>query len=265
MKLLMAATAFLTRAPLPARWNFDAQDIGRSTVFFPLVGAGLGACAAAMLWLLQSFSLVALSRGNTSRGLTPLVVAVILVAFMAWATGALHLDGLADMADGFGGGYTRADVLRIMRDHVIGAYGGVTLVLVLSLKIAAIAALIERGHALVPLILAPALARWASVPLGFFLPYARRDEAAVHKVEGGMGLAITDYVRVFEVAGATLIAAILTFALAGFSGFALWIAPLIVSVLNARFCLRRIGGITGDTMGANSEIVEACVLMLALL
>lgn len=265
MKLLMAATAFLTRAPLPARWNFSAQEIGRATVFFPLVGAGLGACAAAILWILQRFSLVDLPDDTVSRGLTPLVVAVILVAFWAWATGALHLDGLADMADGFGGGHTRADVLRIMRDHVIGAYGGVALVLVGVLKVAAIAALIERGHAWAPLILAPALARWASVALGFFLPYARREETETHKVAGGMGLAVTDYVRVFEIVGATIIAAILTYALAGFGGFALWIAPIIVSVLNARLCLRRIGGITGDTMGANSEVVEACVLVAALL
>ncbi len=263
MKRFFAALMFLTRAPLPAQWNFEAHDVGRGALCFPLVGALLGAVAASVLWVLQRFSLV--EKAGNAHGLPPLVVAIFLVSLSAWLTGALHLDGLADMADGFGGGQTRDDVLRIMRDHVIGAYGGVALILVLALKIAAISTLIERGNATAWLVLAPMLARWASVPLGFRLPYARRGELGTHKVPGGMGLAITDYVGKTELIGATFFAIVLTFALLHFAGFAAWIPTILISTTNARWCLRRIGGITGDTLGANTEIVEVAVLLCGLL
>jgi cobalamin synthase len=105
------------------------------------------------------------------------VVAVLIIAVSARLTGALHLDGLADMADGFGGGHTREDVLRIMRDHVIGAYGAVALILLILLKLAALSALINDDGDATYLIIAPVLGRWASTPLGHFLPYARREGA----------------------------------------------------------------------------------------
>lgn len=254
---------FLTRIPLPAHWKFEARDVGRGTMCFPLVGAGLGAVTAFALWVLQRLSL--LETTHHSHGFSPLIVAILLVALSAWMTGALHLDGLADMADGFGGGLTRDDVLRIMRDHVIGAYGGVALILVLALKIATITALIARGNAIPWLILAPTLSRWASVPLGFWLPYARRTESSTHKVPLGMGLAITDFVGKTELVGATIFAVCVTFLLPNFIGFAAWIPTILISLMNARFCRRRIGGITGDTLGANTEIVEVAVLLCALL
>jgi cobalamin synthase len=106
--------------------------------------------------------------------LPSLVVAVLIVAVNERLTGALHLDGLADMADGFGGGHTREDVLRIMRDHVIGSYGAVALILLVLLKVAALSTLINDDGDATYLILAPVLGRWASTPLGHFLPYARR-------------------------------------------------------------------------------------------
>src|SRR5262249_2883477 len=110
-------------------------DIGKATIWFPFVGALLGA--------IQVFAAAILVAH-----LPPLVAAVLVVALGALLTGALHLDGLADTADGFGGGRTRADVLRILRDHAVGAYGVVAVALVLALKIAVLAALVAstRGH-----------------------------------------------------------------------------------------------------------------------
>lgn len=243
MKRFFAAVAFLTRAPLPAGWHFDAADVGRSTMLFPIVGALLGAANAAALFAL-------------SPGLPPLVTAVLLVAVGAWLTGALHLDGLADMADGFGGGRTREDVLRIMRDHVIGAYGATALVLLIFLKAAALAVLIERDMAAPYLILAPALGRWATVPLGHFMPYARREG-------GGLGAAVTDHVGRTELAGATVLALALTVFTAGWHGALCWLAVVAVSFYNARLCERKIGGVTGDTLGANTEACEAVVFVVA--
>jgi cobalamin synthase len=157
------------------------------------------------------------------------------------------------MADGFGGGRTREDVLRIMRDHVIGAYGGVALILVILAKVAAISALVETGRADVYLLVAPALARWATVPTARLLPYARR--------EGGAGAAVTEHVGWTEVAGATAIAAAVS-ALAGWRGAACAGAVVVASALNARVCMRRIGGVTGDTLGANTEVCETIVLVV---
>src|SRR4051794_24074466 len=107
---------------------FDAADVGRATLAFPLVGAFIGLGAALL-----------------ARGLHTLpvaVTAVLVVAYGAAITGALHLDGLADSADGFGGGKSREDVLRIMKDHSIGAYGGTALILILAIKMACTASLL---------------------------------------------------------------------------------------------------------------------------
>lgn len=242
MKRLFAAIAFLTRAPLPAHWQFDAADVGRATPLFPLVGAGLGAVSAATLFALA--------------WLPPTLAAVLLVALAAWLTGALHMDGLADTADGFGGGRTREDALRIMRDHCIGTYGAVALILLIVVKVLAIGALIERDAALPYLILAPALGRWTTVALSFLLPYARRGE-------GGLGAAVTDHVGWAELSEATIIAGALTLFVAGRSGAWCWLVVLVVTAFNARLCRRKIGGVTGDTLGANTEACEAAVFVLA--
>ncbi len=116
-----AAIAFLTRLPAPSRMAFDAKDIGRSARWFPLIGLMIGGFLVAAL---QLFTLV----------FPPLVTAFLIAAIDALLTGALHLDGLADTADGFGGGRTREDVLRIMRDHAIGSYGAVALIFVIAIK-----------------------------------------------------------------------------------------------------------------------------------
>jgi adenosylcobinamide-GDP ribazoletransferase len=242
MRRFLAAVAFLTRIPVPARLAFGAKDVGRAALLFPLVGAMLGALSVGLRYIFFPT-------------LPAHLTGVLVVAAGALATGALHLDGLADMSDGFGGGRTREDVLRIMRDHAIGAYGAVALILVLFAKIAAIGALVETGRADAYLVVAPALARWATVPMARLLPYARR--------EGGTGAAVTEHVGWTEVVGATVIAGLVTWELAGWRGAACAGAVVAVCALNALLCLRRIGGVTGDTLGANAEVSETVVLLLA--
>jgi adenosylcobinamide-GDP ribazoletransferase len=230
VRRLLAAFAFLTRLPIPLA--FDDADVGRATLWFPAVGALLGLCAA----------------GIARTPLPPLVTAVLVVAFGALATGALHLDGLADSADGFGGGRTRDDVLRIMKDHAIGAYGAVALILILLLKIACIPQLDWRA-----LVLAPMLARWTSVPLCRLLPYARA---------AGTGKALYDHVGAVEIAGATLLAAGGAWWLGGMRAVVCGLGVIGASAIGALVCARRIGGITGDTLGANTEICEALVYVV---
>ena len=162
MKALLVATVFLTRLPLPVA--AEAADVGRAARWFPLVGAGLGVVAA-------------LAATGMARipSLPPVLGALLLVGAGAWATGAIHLDGLADTADGFGGGRTRDDILRIMRDPVIGSFGAITLLLVMGLKVGALTTLLERQTAVPVLVAAPTLSRWTIVALSAWLPYARPE------------------------------------------------------------------------------------------
>ena len=160
------ALRFLTRIPVPqardsARSEFldeveeeaaagDApllKPLGRTVRAFPLIGALLGIAAG------LAFAIA------TGLGLPVLVAGVIAIALLALATGALHEDGLADMADGFGGGHNAEKKLAIMRDSRIGAYGVITLVLVLAAKVGALADLEDIGVVMSSLICAAASVR----------------------------------------------------------------------------------------------------------
>ncbi len=250
MKRFVVAISFLTRIPIPPNLIFEAKDVGRATLVFPLVGALLG--------LIQVLFLKAFEFGGffPNSSLKVALAAILLVIVSAFLTGALHFDGLADMFDGFGGGHDKKNILRIMRDSVIGTYGATALFLLILLKVTAIAALIETGEAWKFLIVAPVFGRWATVPLGKFMSYARAS--------GGLGASVTDYVGWKELVGASVITAILTFALLDWrGGLVCWLIVILLTLFNARMCRRKIGGITGDTMGANTEICEASILLTA--
>lgn len=243
---------FLTRIPLRRSWDVAAVEVGRSAAFFPLVGGGIGAFQSLLLW---SALRLADHAGNifARRVFLPAsVLSVLITAVGVWITRALHLDGVADMADGFGGGRTREDVLRIMRDHLIGSFGTIAVVLVLAVKFTSITALIERGAALPYLILAPALARASVVVLGFRLPYARSGE-------GGLGGSL-QYIGPVELFLSSITALALLLLVGWRRGSICALVALLISLANARICMRRIGGVTGDTLGANSEICEALIL-----
>ena len=229
--------------------------MGRATLFFPLVGAGIGAAAVAVLKLLS----VHIDGGDLHFGapwLPAPLTALLVTAFSAWLTGAIHLDGLADTADGLGGGQTREDRLKIMRDLTLGSYGVVALIFLLAIKVTALSVLIASEAAVLFLILSPTLARWATVALGRFLPYAREPR-------GGLGMAVTEHVGWLELVGATVIAGGITLSVGGVVGAKCWIAVAALTLLMGRWFRRRIGGITGDTLGANTELSEALVLVVA--
>jgi len=250
MKRFIVAVSFLTRLPIPPNLIFEARDVGRAALAFPLVGALLGLTQVVFL---KAFEFGGF-RPNSS--LKAVLAAILLIIASAFLTGALHFDGLADMADGFGGGRDQESVLRIMRDSVIGTYGAAALILLIALKVTAFAVLIETGEAWKILIIAPVFGRWATVPLGKFMPYARAS--------GGLGASVTDYVGWTELIGASVITAIFTFALLDWrGGLMCWSVVIFLTYFNARICLKKIGGITGDTMGANTEICEAAVLLTA--
>jgi len=182
-------------------------------------------------------------------------MAVCLAALGIWLTGAIHVDGLADMADGFGGGTSRDDVLVIMRDPRVGSYGAIAITLLLLLKVTCISAVIDRRAAVAPLLAAPILGRWSMVALGRWLPYARSS--------GGLGAVVSSQEAHRGLAIATAIAALMTFAVAGWQGLHFALATIGVTLATRRLCQRRLGGFTGDTLGANAELSEAAVWLVA--
>lgn len=240
-----AAIAFLTGLPAGRNAAFDAKDVARSARWFPLVGGLLGGVSVAALWLL-------------SRVFPPLVTAVLIAAIDAALTGALHFDGLADTADGFGGGRTRADILRIMRDHAIGSYGAIALVLVIALKIATITTLAGSRHAITALLLAPVLGRWSAVILSSTESYARPPEDDSPKSVGSP----TRFVGRHELIIATVTAVTLAAAAGRWFGGAALLVVAVASVYWGWRCRQRIGGVTGDTLGAGVELSECLVLLL---
>jgi adenosylcobinamide-GDP ribazoletransferase len=175
---------------------------------------------------------------------------VLALAAGAVLTGVLHLDGLADTADALGA-HTRERALEIMRDHSIGAYGGVALVLDIGIKVAALAALADRGDVLRFAVCAAATARVAPVLLSAALPYARAS--------GGTGNALgaTGWARC---AVAVAVAAAICVWLDAAVALAAAAAVTVVVGIAAR---RWLGGITGDVLGAAAEVVEVVVLVTA--
>lgn len=238
------ALTFLTRLPA-GHLDCTAQEIGRSSRWFPLIGAFLGAVYAAVATLLPSV-------------FPPSVTAVLVVLIDALLTGAMHFDGLADTADGFGSGRTRDDVLRIMRDHAIGSYGACALMLAIALKVAAIGALVGTPMALPALLLAPALGRWSAVFSSALAAYARPATDDTPKSVGTPAR----FIGYGELALATAIMLPAALSFRPWRGAA--VALLSTAAIGAWtwHCRRKIGGVTGDTLGAGIELTECLVLAL---
>jgi len=248
MTALLAALGLLTRVPV--RRAFNESEVADATAFYPLVGAALGAGQAAVLWVAVVW-LPALDPAGSASRVPSMVLAVCVVALGVWITGAIHVDGLADTFDGFGGGRSRAEVLAIMRDPRVGAYGAVAIVVLLLVKVACLDALIERRAATMPLVVAPIAGRWAMAALGWWLPYARTD--------GGLGGVALGSGAGRGLALATASATVLLAALAGWHAVVFGTIAVGVTLVTGRASRRRIGGFTGDTLGATGELTEAAV------
>ncbi|MBZ5525466.1 MAG: adenosylcobinamide-GDP ribazoletransferase [Acidobacteriia bacterium] len=249
---LAAAVMFLTRIPVPWYRPDAPANLGRATVYFPIVGLGIGALQWGLLWGVIFVAEKVANYSGHSYTFPPLLLALLIVTMGVAITGAIHLDGLADMADGFGGGRTREDVLRIMRDHSIGTYGAIALILTLAVKVAGTYLLIERNAAFPYLLAAPLLARWAIVALAFLLPYARSEEGGLGTLMEGTGG--------FQLLASTLITLGVVLWIGRWRGGICMLVCILATAWNARISRRRIQGMTGDTLGANTEICEALVM-----
>ena len=233
------ALTFLTTIPWPRLGMAGPQELARSMFWFPWVGALLGAIYWGAWWALGKI-------------LPAPAAAALLVTLTALLTGGLHLDGLADTADGLGGGTSPAARLEIMKDSRLGAFGGVALMLALLLKFAFLLSWAEKGLGTGVLLLFPVISRWGMVLLAYISPYARR--------EGGLGEAMTVWLTPKVMAGATLSALVLAFPAWGIAGLVLMAGSGAVVWLMSLYFRKALGGVTGDVLGAANEVLEVLAL-----
>ena len=241
---LPLALTFLTKLPWPWRGPADETALARSMFWFPWVGAVLGLIYWGAWWGLH-------------RALPAPAAAALLLTLTVWVTGGLHLDGLADTADGLGGGRTPAEALAIMKDSRVGAFGVISLILGLVLKFSLFLSLAAQTSGAPSLLLFPVISRWSMVLLAYLSPYAR--------AEGGLGQAMTLGVSPRVLLGASLSAGGLSLLILGAPGLVLLAAAAALIWLGSLYFQRRLGGITGDILGAANEVVEITVLTGALM
>jgi adenosylcobinamide-GDP ribazoletransferase len=231
----LAAVSFLTRLRI-GRADVGPEDLARGVPFFPLVGALVGAATAGI--------------AIAARHPFPVPLAAILaVGFQVVVTGAFHLDGLADTADSYGAS-SRERALEIMRDAATGTFGTVAIVLDVALKSTAVALLLGSGDLLGPFVAASALGATA-VLIGSALPYA-----GVH----GTGSFAGD-VRARSAWATAALAALIAAAAIRIEALPAIGVAAGVGVLWAVHGRRRLGGYTGDTLGAAAELIQISVLL----
>ena len=235
---LLSAFALLSRLPLP-----DHKASGAASAWaWPLVGAVLGAMAAGV------------ASAALMLGVTPGVAAALVLATLALLTGGLHEDGLADTADGLFGGWTKQRRLEIMKDSRIGSYGMLALMLVTLARWSALTALLVFGGHWAALIATGTVSRAPMALMMALLPNARGE---------GLSHATGRPSQTVAWVGLTLALAI-SVGLGGWTGFALPGVALLAAVLVSISALRRIGGQTGDILGATQQLAEvACLALLS--
>jgi len=242
MRPFLIALQFLTRLPVRLDVDPDDKDVGRSLIYYPLVGLLIGALLAVFAWILNDAP--------------ALLSAALVLAAWVLITGGLHLDGLADSADAWAGGLGDRDkTLAIMKDPYCGPAGVVGIVLVLLVKFAALYALVEAGN-LTLLLLAPILGRTVLPLLFMTTPYVRRQ---------GLGSALAACLPRWPITWVIAVIVAAVFFLAGANGLWLMLTVILVVTLLRTMMMRRIGGMTGDVAGALVEITEATVLVSAVL
>jgi adenosylcobinamide-GDP ribazoletransferase len=239
---LKICAIFLTRLPLPHAEPIEQGTLARALWAAPLLGAAIGAVGGACYCFAHALHI------------PPIAAASIAIAAMMAVTGCLHEDGLADVADGFGGGSTREQKLSIMRDSRIGTYGVCVLVLSLVIRIGAVASLGSPEAVTMALACAGAAARGGLPAFMLMVPPARTDGMSAHAGAPPLASAITAILLgvagLFGVFGLTLGLVTLAALAAGFL-FLAWL------------CRRQINGQTGDVLGTLEQIGEVTVLLAA--
>jgi adenosylcobinamide-GDP ribazoletransferase len=234
IRLLLTAVQYFTRIRVPAWVGHAQEQLAGAVRYFPVVGLIVGASGAATIWL----------AAHVLPAPLPAILATVVTVLM---TGAIHEDGLADTCDGLGGGGTRERALEIMKDPRIGAFGAISLILMLLLKISALS-LMPVWTAMFALVAAHAFSRFCAVLVSFAGRY-------VGSAERSRAAPVVQRVKIGDV----MIAAVFglpALVLCGRGAIVAVVVALVLLSLLFRWCVQRIGGYTGDTLGAAQQLTE---------
>ncbi len=232
----LIALQFLTILPINITAKIGEKDFGKSLFYFPIVGALIGVILAVITFPLSFLP-------NMVRGVSILIISIIL-------TGGVHLDGFADTCDGFYGSRSREEILRIMRDSRAGVMGVIGVTCLLLLKFALIIS-IPRDFLWKSLILMATFSRWSQGLACLVSKYARSEGKAKFFIE---------YARIGDIVIGGLFTLALFLSMAKVKGVLLFALGLLCALLFIQYAKRKIDGMTGDTIGATSEIIEVSIL-----
>ena len=239
MRGFILAWEFLTIIPLSRNRDVRPEELARSMAYFPLVGLILGI-------------ILVISNIGLLKVLPASIVDAILIAELIILTRGLHIDGFVDTIDGLAGGKTKEDILNIMRDHRVGALGVVGVIMLIMIKYLSLNSVPAASKNLI-LIAMPMISRWLQAPFTNLFPYARQD---------GMGKAFTEGVRGRQVGIATIVTALFLIFIFKFNAILIMGLMAIVSYLIGLYFKKILGGITGDVIGAVSEVNEVMFILI---
>lgn len=247
LRYFFSALMFYTRLPCPPFKDYDPEDLNKATRYFPLIG-----------WIIGLISVCFYLAGTWLFGFYTGILFSLMVGVLA--TGAFHEDGLADAFDGFGGGWTKARILEIMKDSRIGTYGSVSLIFLFGLKFLALAELLSHTSEKLIIILLfvnyHALSRLTAISISFTTAYSRDD--ATSKVKP-----IATHHSLKEITGAFITGLLPLAALAACHiSYLIVIVPLsLLYYFSRRYFIHWIDGYTGDCLGAVEQIAECLCLL----
>ncbi len=243
--LFFNALVFFTRLPAPAGIEYSQKNSQLANRYLPLIGLLVGSGCA------LSFTITGYLFGSTIGILFAMVAGILL-------TGALHEDGLADCADGFGGGWEKPQVLAIMKDSQLGSYGCIALLLALGLKFLTLTTLTDI---ILILVLAHTMSRFSPLLLIYMDQYVRADDNSKART---MGRGISIGGLSFAALPVALILMITAACSDAFSALTIWLSviPAVLTALACRrYFLKRIGGYTGDCLGACQQLSELSIYL----
>lgn len=244
MRSFLSAISFLTIIPVPHRYAVERTNLSKTSIFFPVVGLLIGLFVSGIGYLLYH--------------IFPAQVATIfVVALLASASGALHLDGLADTCDGFLSARPRDKVLAIMRDSRVGTMGVVGIIFLVIIKWTSLAN-VSAGARWATIVLMPLTGRTALLVMMALLPYARSEGGLASAFLGHNGL------KWWGVCIGIVLLVIISIMGFGKVGVIITATSLGVILVFCGYCYGKIGGYTGDTLGAICEISEVLPALMAL-
>jgi len=240
LRKISIAMQFLTILPLPGKKPVEPKELARSMVCFPLVGGFIGLALVLALSFLKFLPI--------------LVVGVLVLILSIIITGGIHLDGFADTCDGFYGNRPKEKILEVMRDSRIGVMGVVGIVSLLLLKFTLIVS-IPQGILWKVLIIMVAFGRWSQTLACYTSNYVRLE---------GKAKCFIEYAGKNEFFMGTFFTIVLFLLLMGLKGVVLFVFSLVPALLFINYARKKIGGMTGDTIGAINEIAEVGVLFFTI-